>query len=251
MQVLIDVGNTNVCIGICENNTITKTYRLITELNKTADEYYVLIHNMVDIRQVEKVYIASVVPAITTLLIELFKKYYNIVPLTLQPGTKTGILLKTDNPKEVGADIICDAVGSKKYGDEVLVIDLGTAIKYIYVQNNILKGVIISPGVVISMNALVKNTALLPEIDIKVPKNVLGKNTFDCMASGVTYGVAAQVDGLIERIKKEVNNPNLVVVATGGLAELIVPICKDEIQIDHNLTLMGLKEIGDKNILNN
>ena len=162
-------------------------------------------------------------------------------------GTKTGIMIKADNPKEVGSDLIADAIGAIAYRDEALVIDLGTASKYIYVEKNALAGVVICPGVYISIKALVNNTALLPDIDIKVPDKILGTNTTTCMQSGVTYGTAAQVDGFIKRIKKETGKDDLLVIATGGLAKLIVPLCESKIIEDDELTLKGILEVYKRN----
>ena len=247
MLLLFDVGNTNICIttyndGILDEN-IT---RITTLLNRSCDEYFLLIREMVNLTGVKNVAISSVVPEITTILKEMCEKYLNVKPLVLGSKVKTGVRINADNPHEVGSDLICDAAAVKK--DEALIIDLGTAIKYIYVKDNTLKGVVISPGVIISMKALVNNTALLPEIEIKAPKKVLCNNTINCMQSGVTYGVASQVDGMIERIKLEVGNPNLKVIATGGLANLIVPLTINEIEIDNLLTLKGLLEIYWRNI---
>ena len=131
--------------------------------------------------------------------------------------------------------------------EEALIIDLGTATKYLYVKNRTLLGVVITPGVMVSIKALVSNTALLPDVEIKVPNKVLGNNTINCMQSGATYGVASQVDGMIKRIRKEVNNPNLKIIATGGLAKVIVPLCEHEIEVDDLLTLKGLLDIYGRN----
>src|SRR5690606_15010492 len=150
---------------------------------------------------IESVAISSVVPRITEKLKDISERFLKVQPLIVGPGVKTGLNIKTDHPREVGADLICDAVGVELEDMPVLIVDLGTAIKYIYVKNKTILGVIITPGVNISIRALVGNTALLPDIDIEVPKKVLGTHTIACMQSGVTYGVASQVDGLIERIK--------------------------------------------------
>ena len=178
----------------------------------------------------------------------MFEKYNNISPLIVSKGIKTGVNVNTDNPKEVGADLICAAAGAvyNNY-DECLIIDLGTANKYIYVKNKTIHGVIISPGVRISINALVNNTALLPEIDLEAPKKILGKNTINCMQSGVIYGTAYQIDGFIKNIKKEVNNPNLKIISTGGLSQLILPYCEEQIEMNFNLVLEGLLEINKRN----
>ena len=246
MLLLFDVGNTNICITSFNGVTIDDNIiRITTLLDRSCDEYFLILKEMVDLKNLSSVAISSVVPQVTNVLKTLCVKHLGIEPLVLEPKVKTGVGIKADNPREVGADLICDVAGFD--GDEGLIIDLGTATKYIYTKNKTLCGVVICPGVNISIKALVQNAALLPEIDIKVPNKVLGNNTITCMQSGVTYGVASQVDGMIERIKEEVKNPNLKVVATGGLANLIIPLTKNEIEIDNLLTLKGLLEIFRRN----
>ena len=230
MLLLFDVGNTNICITTFDGNKLDENIIRITTLhNRSCDEYFLILKEMFDIKKVSGVAISSVVPVVTIALKELSFKHLNIEPLVLEPRVKTGVGIKADNPREVGADLICDVAAVK---EEALIIDLGTATKYIYVKNNSLAGVVICPGVNVSIKALVQNAALLPDIDIKVPNRVLGNNTITCMQSGVTYGVASQVDGMIERIKEEVKNPDLKVIATGGLAKLIIPLTKHQIEID-------------------
>ncbi|AUD65087.1 hypothetical protein BK011_05110 [Tenericutes bacterium MZ-XQ] len=246
MILLFDVGNTNVFIGVSDGFKIIDTYRLNTEVTKTADEYYIQMKNLIDFNQVKHIAISSVVPRITEKLKEIAKKFVGLEPLVVGPGVKTGLNIKTDHPREVGADLICDAVGLDDDIDPALVIDLGTAIKYIYVKNKTILGVIITPGVNVSIKALVGQTALLPDIDIEVPKKVLGTNTIHCMQSGVTYGVAAQVDGLIDRIKAEVNE-DFKVILTGGLSSLIAPLCLHPLEVDQDIILKGLLKIYNKN----
>ena len=247
MLLLFDVGNTSICIARYEDGVLHEDItRITTLLNRSCDEYFLIIREMISLKGVDSVAISSVVPEVTTVLNEMCNKHLNVKPLILGPKVKTGISIIADNPREVGADLICDVAAVTV--DEALVIDLGTAIKYIYVKNKTLRGVVISPGVVISIKALVNNTALLPDIEIKAPTKVLGNNTINCMQSGVTYGVASQVDGMIERIKEEVKNPDLKVIATGGLANLIVPLTKNEIEVDDLLTLKGLLAIYRRNI---
>lgn len=247
MLLLFDVGNTNICIATCEGDIINPSItRITTLLNRSCDEYFLIIREMISLTNIDAVCISSVVPEITTVLNEMCIKHLNINPLILGPKVKTGISIIADNPREVGSDLICDVAGIGN--EEALIIDLGTATKYIYAKNKVFKGVVIAPGVVISMKALIKNTALLPEIEIKAPNKVLCNNTISCMQSGVTYGVASQVDGMIERIKKEVNNPNLKIIATGGLANLIIPLTQHDIQIDNLLIFKGLLEIYRRNM---
>ncbi len=245
MILLLDVGNTNISIGLVKDNDIIQTYRINSFTNKTSDEYYLLFKEIINLSEIKQIAIASVVPQITYVLQELFMKYTNARVLILEQKVKTTIMVKADNPKEVGADLICDAKGL--LGREALIVDLGTATKYIYVKDNTIYGLAIAPGVNISMKALVGNTALLPEIDLRVPKKVLGNNSITCMQSGVIYGTVFAVDGFIDMIKQEVGNPNLEIIATGGLASTIIPLCKHDIKIDELLTLRGLHEILKRN----
>ena len=247
MLLLIDVGNTNICITTCENDVLSESIvRVRTLLDRSCDEYFLILREMIDLSKIDSVAISSVVPDVTAILKEMCLKHLNVDALVLGPGVKTGVKIVADNPREVGADLICDVAGVK--AEEALVIDLGTATKYIYIKNNTLRGVVISPGVVVSLKALSANAALLPEIEIKTPNKVLGNNTISCMQSGVTYGVASQVDGMILRIKEEIGNPSLKVIATGGLANLIIPLTKNEIEIDDLLTLRGLLEVYRRNL---
>ncbi len=246
MILLFDVGNTNVTIGLSDGFKIIDVYRLNTDVIKTADQYYIDMKSLFEFSDIKHVAISSVVPRITEKLREISLKHTGVEPLIVGPGIKTGINIKTDHPREVGADLICDAAGVDDDLMSALVVDLGTAVKYIYVKNKTIKGVVISPGVNISIKALVGNTALLPDIDIEVPKKVLGTNTIHCMQSGVTYGVAAEVDGMISRIKDEVNE-SFKVILTGGLSEKIAPLCREEATRDDDLTLKGLLKIFYKN----
>lgn len=246
MFLLFDVGNTNIFIGTSDGFKIIDTYRLNTEVTKTADEYFIQMKSLIDFKLVKHIAISSVVPRVTERLKEIAVKFAGIEPLIVGPGIKTGLNIKTDHPREVGADLICDAVGIDDDIDKALIVDLGTAIKYIYVKHKTILGVIITPGVNISIKALVGQTALLPDIDIEVPKKVLGTNTIHCMQSGVTYGVAAQVDGLIEQISAEVDE-DFKVILTGGLSQMIAPLCRHEINVDQDLILKGLLKIYNKN----
>lgn len=246
MILLCDVGNTNLSFGVSDGQTIIDTFRLNTDVSKTSDEYWIQMKNLISPQKVTEIAISSVVPRITEKLKDIAHKHFNLEPLVVGPGVKTGLNVKTDHPREVGADLICDAVGVEDFHKPMLIVDLGTAIKYIYVKNKTILGVIITPGVNISIKALVGNTALLPDIDIEIPKKVLGTNTIACMQSGVTYGVAAQVDGLIERISEEVREP-FDVILTGGLSQTIAPLCKHPLTRDPDLVLKGLLTIFNRN----
>ena len=247
MLLLVDIGNTNIVLGFAENSKIIETYRLKTSLNRTADEYYVLIKPILEQYEIEDCIISSVVPVITSALKKALVKYNKKQPIILGPGVKTGVSLKVDDPKTVGADIICDVAGIRGIADEAIVVDLGTATKYIYTKNQVFYGVSIAPGVSVSMKALVNNAALLPSVELVCPKKVIGTSTVGCIQSGVIYGGAAQVDGMIERIKEEIGCKTAKVFATGGLSSLIVPLCKNEITLLENLTLEGLLRIYELN----
>ena len=248
MILLVDVGNTNIVFGFSDLNKVNKTFRFKTLTDKTSDEYYILIKSMLDMYEITDVIISSVVPIVTSALKKLFFTYYNIDAKVVGQGIKTGIQLKVDDPKTVGADMVCDCMGAMLYTNEAIVIDLGTATKYIYVKNNVFLGCSIAPGVSISMKALVNNAALLPSIEMQSPKKVISTNTISCMQSGVIFGSACEVDGMIDRIKEEVGNPNVTVIATGGLSKIIIPLYRNEIKTEANLTLDGLLQIYKKNM---
>ena len=249
MILLIDIGNSNIVFAFSDMEKINKSFRFKTLSDKTSDEYYIMIKSMLDLYKFDDVIISSVVPVVTSALKKLFKSYYNIDSKIVGPGVKTGIQLKVDDPKTVGADIICDCSGAMIYNNEAIIVDLGTATKFIYVKNSVFYGVSIAPGVSISMKALINNAALLPNFEFSQPKKVIATNTISCMQSGVIYGSASQVDGMIDRIKEEINNKDVPVYATGGLSGVIVPLCKNQIIIKENLTLEGLLDIYKKNLV--
>ena len=249
MILLIDVGNSNIVFAFSDLEKINKSFRFKTLLDKTSDEYYIMIKSMLDMYKFEDVIISSVVPVVTSALKKLFKNYYNINSLVVGPGVKKGIQLKVDDPKTVGADIICDCSGAMKYSNEAIIVDLGTATKYIYVKNNTFYGCSIAPGVSISMKALINNAALLPSFEFSSPKKVIATNTISCMQSGVILGSASQVDGMVDRIKEEIGKNEIIVFATGGLSSVIVPLCKNKIDIKPDFTLEGLLEIYKKNMV--
>ena len=203
---------------------------------------------MLNSYEIEDVMISSVVPIVTSALVKVFQTYYNIEPKIIGPGIKTGVQLKVDDPKTVGADMICDCAGVLGDYSEVILVDLGTATKYIHMKNGTFLGCSIAPGVSISLKSLVSSAALLPNVELVTPKKAIGTNTIACIQSGVVLGAAAQVDGMIDRIMEEIHNTNVPVVATGGLSRLIVPLCKHDIKQKDNLTLDGLLEIYKKNM---
>ena len=246
MLLLIDVGNTTINIATSKDDVIYRNFKINTDLVKTSDEYYLSFKNIVNLDKVEDIFIASVVPQITQILMQLFRKFTKIEPLVLETGVKTGVSIVTDNPKEVGADIVATAAAVVSKTENTLIVDLGTATKYIYVEKNQIKGVIITPGLKVSLNALVKNTALLPEIDVAVPKKVLGTNTIDAMQSGATYGSSVQVDGLIHLIKEEVKK-DFKIVTTGGYSKIIIPMLKHDNLNVEDLIFQGMLKIYNLN----
>ena len=248
MICLVDIGNSNIVFGFSDYKEVKKTYRFKTLVNNTSDEYYLMLKTMFDAYQIDAVIISSVVPVLTSAFVKLFKRHYNVEPLIIGPGIKTGIQLKVDDPKTVGADLICDCAGAMINNDEAIIVDLGTATKYIYCSNNTFYGVSIAPGVAISMKAMVSTAALLPNIELIKPNKIIGTNTISCMQSGIMYSAAASVDGMIKGIKKEINKPNIKVIATGGLSKVIIPMCENEIELDENLTMNGLLNIYLKNV---
>lgn len=250
MILLFDVGNSTIGCALASENSIISNYRLNTDTTKTYDEYYYSIKNLIDISKVDSIAISSVVPRITEQIIKLSKKYFNINPFVLALGVKTGVSVKTDAPKEVGSDLICDCAGLSSL-KPTLIIDLGTATKYLYCKDSTILGAIIITGIAVAQRALVASTALLPDVDLKIPNNVLGRNTTECIQSGLTYGVACQIDGLIDKIKEEVKE-DFDIITTGGLSSIVVPLCRHEIKREPLLVFKGLLHIylknrGDKN----
>ena len=247
MILLIDVGNTNICLGLYQNDQLKHTYRMKSFIAKSSDEYYLLFKNFIT-DTIEEIIISSVVPQITSALVKMANQYYHIEPKLIGKNLKTGLKIICDDPKTVGADLICDVVAATTIFDEGLVIDLGTASKFLYYKNKTYLGAIIAPGVSVSTKAMVEHAALLPHMELVVPPKVINTSTIPCMQSGVLYGFASMVDGLIAKVKAELKNPQLKIIATGGLISLIAPLCQEKIDIiEPNLVLLGLYQIYLKN----
>jgi type III pantothenate kinase len=254
MILAIDMGNTNIVVGcIDRENRIIFTERISTDEAKTELEYAVLIKTImelykVDLQTVEGCIISSVVPRLTHVLKNAVRKVISKNPMVVGAGMKTGLNIKLDDPATMGADLVVDSVAAMNvYGCPNIVIDMGTAttIAAIDKDKNYIGG-IIYPGVNVSLGSLVQGTALLPGISLSTPKNVIGRNTSDAMKSGIIYGEASRIDGMIERFEEEMGEKTTV-IATGGLAGVIVPHCKRKIQLDPDLLLKGLKILYDKN----
>lgn len=246
MRLLFDIGNTLTKIGIKKDGTLKK-YRIATNTELTEDELYLKIKPFIEGMDVLEIGISSVVPEMTMLLKSMIEKYFELTPIIVGPGVKTGLRVIAEYPGEVGADLVCDAVGSFKYGKTVLVIDLGTAIKYLMVDNQTLTGVVIAPGIETSVTALIENTALLPDFEIKIPPRVLGNNTIHCLQSGITYGIAAQIEGMVKRIEKEIGK-TFKIVLSGGFSKLMSEVLDLDVHVNKMLVLEGLDDIMNKNI---
>lgn len=253
MLFVIDVGNTNIVVGFYEGDVLKSSYRMATDKNKSSDEIGLFFSQLLDHEKIKKeeigdVIISSVVPTIMHSLENAVKKYVGIVPLVVNGSLDLGINILYDDPKEVGADRLVNAVAvNKLYGGPAVIIDFGTATTFCVMDNsNNYLGGVIYPGLKISMNALVEKTSKLPRVEIIRPEKVIGKNTVDSMRSGIVFGYAGMVDAIVSRIKKETDTPEMLVIATGGLSALIAKESETIQTIDKNLTLEGLKIIYDR-----
>lgn len=254
MLLVVDVGNTNVTLGLFQEDTLLGTYRMTTTIPRTSDEYGIFLRDIlliknIKVNEIEDVIIASVVPNIMWSLTSGIIKYLEVKPMIVGVGTKTGIKIITGNPKEIGTDRIVDAVGGLElYGGPIIVIDFGTATTYdLILEDGSFAAGITSPGIRISANALWRDTAKLPEIVIEKPKSILAKDTITSMQAGLVYGCIGQTEYIINKVKEESGILDLKVVATGGLGKIIAD-STDTIQIyDPDLTLNGLRLIYNKN----
>jgi len=250
----IDVGNTQTVLGVFEGDDLMWHWRIATQRERTADELALLFGGFLEhaglsfSRQITGVALASVVPDQTLALREMVRNYFHFQPVVVEPGIKTGISIQTDNPKEVGADRIVNALAVfAKYGGPCVVIDFGTAITYDAVsERGEYLGGAIAPGVQVSAAGLSRVADRLPRVEVVAPRSVIGKNTVEALQSGLLLGTASEVDGMVERMQKELGG-HATVVATGGLADVIVALCQT---VDHHepwLTLEGLRLIFERN----
>lgn len=254
MLLVIDVGNTNITLGVFEESNLKANFRLTTGTARTSDEYGLVICDLLEARKIRmedihSVTIASVVPKLMYSLTSGIIKYLGITPLIVGIGTKTGIKISVANPKEVGADRVVDAVAAYEiYGGPVLVIDFGTAITYDLIgADGAFIAAVTSPGLRIAANALWTEAAKLPEIEIAMPDTILAKDTVTSMQAGLVFGCIGQTEYIVNRMLKEAGIEKCRVIATGGLGKVIAD-ATDIIEIyDPNLTLTGLKIISDKN----
>lgn len=254
MLLVIDAGNTNITIGVFKDKELRGSFRMMTQLARTSDEYGLFIIDLLNSKQIEisdvnSVVISSVVPQIMHSLASGIIKYLNITPLIVGAGTKTGIKIATTNPREVGADRVVDAVAAFEiYGGPVLVVDFGTAITYdlITEDGSFIAGVT-SPGLRIAANALWTQTAKLPEIEIAKPDTILAKETVTSMQAGLVFGCIGQTEYIIKKMLEEAGIQKCKVVATGGLGKIIAEATDSIEEYDPDLTLKGLRIINEKN----
>ena len=253
MILTVDIGNTNITFGGFAADELRFVSRISTEGPKTEDEFSVRILECLSLHNVEKeaidgVIVASVVPPLNTAIKKAIRFVFGKEPIFVGPGIKSGIGIQCDMPSSVGADLIAASVATHHvYGSPALIIDIGTATKMTVVnQKGAFIGTSIIPGVLMGLDALSEGTAQLPKISLEVPGSIIAKNTADCMRSGVLYGNASLIDGMIDRINEEFGE-ELKVYATGGLADLVIPFCRHDVFIDEHLVLKGLNILYQKN----
>ena len=254
MILAIDIGNTNIVLGCIENDRILFEARMATDLIKTSDQYCAELKTMLSLFEVapeniDGSIISSVVPPVLNSFKTAIRKLTGCSALVVGPGIKTGLNIRMDNPSEVGSDLIVAAVAAiAEYGAPLLLVDMGTATTITAIdESGAFVGGCICPGVKISMEALTGRTAQLPGISLDRPQHAIGKNTRDSMRSGIMFGAAGMLDGLLDRMEAELGTP-VKVVATGGIAKFVMPLCRREMIYDRSLMLKGLRLLYHKNV---
>ncbi len=254
MLLVVDVGNTNTVLGLYDGERLLHDWRIRTVVDHTVDEYGMLIYNLYKSskigasRKVSAIIISCVVPPMLNILEPLCERYFHIKPLIVGPGIKTGMPIYYDNPKEVGADRIVNAVAAyEKYRRDLIIVDFGTATTFDYVSpRGEYMGGCIAPGIMIASEALFERAAKLPRVEFSKPRSVIAKDTVSSMQAGIMYGYAGLVDGIVGRMKAEAGGEPKV-VATGGLARIVAPETKTIEIVDEMLTLEGLRIIYQRN----
>src|SRR5918996_692217 len=253
MLLAVDVGNTETMVGIFREEDLAWHWRLSTAPERTADELALTFGGLLQQqglsfdRNVTGVVVSSVVPSATQALREMVRRYFGFPAVVVEPGMKTGVAVLTDNPKEVGADRVVNALAAyAEFGGPIIVVDFGTATTFDVVsENGELLGAAIAPGVQVAARALYEQAARLPRVELAAPKSVVGRNTVESVQSGLVFGYAAMVDGMVERISKELGTPT--VVATGGLAPTVIGECTTIDRHEPWLTLEGLRLVYERN----
>ena len=253
MLLVLDIGNTNVTVGIFDGEELRATWRLETDVHRMPDEYAATLINLIshagiDLKEIDEAAICSSVPPLVTTFSEVCRRYFNTRPLVVAAGVRTGIKVLYDNPREVGADRIADAVAAYRlYGGPVIIVDYGTAMVFdaVSAEGEYLGGAI-APGIGVAVDALFERTARLPRIEMVRPKSAIGRNTISSMQSGLILGYIGLVENLVQKFKEEIG-PNAKVVATGGEAELLAPQTSCIDLVNPDLTLIGLQIIYELN----
>lgn len=250
MLLVIDVGNTNIKYGVFDNNKLVASFRVGSNRQRTADEYGSVLVNLLLDKGIEKskiqgIIVSSVIPALNYTICHMCDHFFKISPLMVGPGIKTGLNIKVENPKEVGADRIVNSVSAlKKYGCPLVVIDFGTATTFnVLDKTGALIGGVIAPGIKTSLSSLVNSTAQLPMIELERPKSVIAKNTETNMQAGIVFGFSGLVDNIVAKIKEELKEDDIKVIATGGVGEVISKESNSISTFDRTLTLDGLNYI--------
>ena len=253
MLLVLDIANTNIKIGMFDGDKMKATWRISTGVQRMADEYAVMLYNLlkhegIDFKDVKKVAMSCVVPPLLTTFNELFERYFNIQPLVVGPGVKTGVRIRYPNPREVGSDLIANAAAALHlYKPPIIVVALGTATAFAIVsKGGDYVGGVIAPGLGISAEALYTRTAALPRVELARPKKVIGDSTMAAMQSGLIFGWVGLIEGILHRIEEELGEKTTV-VATGGYAAILAKETKAIDEVNPNLTLLGIKVIHDLN----
>ena len=253
MLLCIDIGNTNLVFGLWDGGKWLDHWRVRTVRNKMPDEYAMLLKTLLTergyaLKDVGRVAIACVVPRLKTVFQELFLRYFGIEPLIIGPGVRTGLKIRIDNPVELGADLVADAVAAySRFNTACIIVDFGTATTFSAVsKEGEFMGVAIAPGIEVAADALSSKAAQLPRINLVAPPKAIGTNTIHSMQSGLIYGYIGLVEGLIHRIREEIGG-EASVIATGGLSKVLAPLTNKIEEIDADLTLEGLRIIMERN----